>query len=177
MVMTKEIILTLFLVIIIVKKITRRSKEVKSTHKEIISDNLTDDMTEYSRKISYELGFKHESFKRPQVLKRKGLMEEENSYLERCKMVDSKFAEAMKNLIPLRVLYTEETLRNKTLMVFIDTVDDTKVIARDHSAVLEIDLKTVYGGIAGEFVLINLDKEGENLKINYVLADINKAKN
>lgn len=80
----------------------------------------------------------------------------------------------MKNLILLRLLKSEQTLKNKTIRVFIDTMNDTKVLARDDSAILELDLNTVYSKIAGEFVLINLDKEGENLKINYVLADISK---
>lgn len=53
-------------------------------------------------------------------------------------------------------------------------MNDTKVLARDDSAILELDLNTVYGRIAGEFVLINLDKEGEDLKVNYVLADSSK---
>ena len=183
--MTMKIILALFilfLVLLVIDKLTRRGTNIGEANKKVRVDGATpverstNGMTEYSREMSYELGFNKygEKFKRPQVLKRKGMTTEEESYLERCKMLDTKFSESMKNLIPLRMLHTEEVLKNSTIRVFIDTVNDTKIIARDHSAMLEIDLKTVYGGIAGEFVLINIDKEGEDLTINYVLADSSK---
>lgn len=185
--MTLNTILTLFVPFSILLLISKLAKGSVIRERKIEPDNAVQEadtvtnlsnegMTEYTRAMSYDLGFNRVGvkFSRQQELKRKGLPADEEIYLEKCKMLDEKFSEAMKNLIPLRLLKSEQTLKNKTIRVFIDTMNDTKVLARDDSAMIELDLNTVYNKIAGEFVLINLYKEGEDLKINYVLADSSK---
>lgn len=157
----------------LMKIINRRKKlsEKKvSQGNESIKDSIGQ-MVEYSRETSQKYGFNiREGFKRPSVLRRKGMTEEEEAQLDKIKYKNEKFSNAMKNYISLRDMVSCEKVSNKTIRVYIDTVNDTKVLARDNTAFLELDLGQVYD-MAGEFVLININKEGERFNVNYVLID------
>lgn len=123
---------------------------------------------EYSIEKSTDLFFRKEesSTYRPSELKRKS-----NSLInERLKMKDSKYLEARKRLISLNELEQYENLSNRSIRVFVEAIFDTKAIVRDELTVKEIDLQNVYD-IAGEFTIINLNKEKGNIKINYISKD------
>jgi hypothetical protein len=128
-------------------------------------------MVEYSRASSQELGFNlRNGFKRPSELRRKGLNRADEIQLDKLKLKEEKFFAAMKNYITLKEFNSKDNLKNKTVRVFIDTINDTSVLVRDNSAFLELQLGQVFN-MAGEFVLINLNKEGDRIRVNYVLTD------
>lgn len=168
--------IVMFTVILIVfitmskKPMYKKQSKGKADKQNCVSSD--EEMIEYSREKSYQLGFhkKNNSFKRPIVFKRKGITDEEEIVLEAAKKNNPRFSIALETLIPLSKLYTEKNLSNKTIRVFIDTQKDTKIIAIDYSAILEIELNEFYN-IAGEFVLINIDKNEDEIKVNFILED------
>lgn len=112
--MTTNTILTLFVTFSILLLISKLAKGSVIKEKEIEPDNAVQEadtvanlsnegMTEYTRAMSYDLGFNRVGvkFSRQQELKRKGLTADEEIYLEKCKMLDKKFSEAV-NYLPLR---------------------------------------------------------------------------
>lgn len=112
--MTTNTILTLFVTFSILLLISKLAKGSVIEEKEIEPDNAVQEadtvanlsnvgMTEYTRAMSYDLGFNRVGlkFSRQQELKRKGLTADEEIYLEKCKMLDKKFSEAV-NYLPLR---------------------------------------------------------------------------
>lgn len=71
----------------------------------------------------------------------------------------------------LENLYEKENIKNGTFFAFVDKMIGTKINLVDNSAVYEIDLGKTYN-IAGDFILINLTKVGENIKVNKLIRYI-----
>lgn len=177
--MTKlfSILIGIFIFLLLLDKFTGkgkvRKKKVK-THKgtqvDIQSKKI---MVEYSRDNSRELGFNRttEGFQRPTELIMKGMTKEQEIQYGKALMKNEQYSMAMNSYISLKGLHTVEYLKGATIKVFIDTVKDTTVIARDNTAILEIEVGGGYYSIAGEFILINLDKEGGKIKVNFILRD------
>jgi hypothetical protein len=174
------IIIGIFVSLLLLDKFTGKGNVLKKkakTHKATQADKQSKEiMVEYSRENSRKLGFNRttEGFKRPTELIMKGMTKDQEVQYIKALMKNEQYSKAMKSYIPLKNLYSVEYLRGVTINVFIDTVDDTKVIARDNTAILEIEVGGGYYSMAGEFVLINLDKEGERIKVNFILRDKRK---
>lgn len=47
-------------------------------------------------------------------------------------------------------------------------MNGSKAVLRDSSAIIELDLDKIYY-ISGKLALINIDKDGDMIKVNYVL--------
>lgn len=159
------------------KNLNRFNKNLRAINKnskQVFNEQHQNRILEYSEEDSKRYGFRKEEncneIKIPVELKRKGRGEIGNFASERSKINDTRYADALKRVIPLSFLYEKENLSNKTLRVYVEDVYDTVATLRDSSAIYELDLKTVYG-IAGEFVLINIDKKGDEVKVNYILSD------
>lgn len=140
-----------------------KTQEIASYHNE---------MTEYTRETRLKLGFGllDKGFKRPMDLKRKGLTDEESRQLEKAKLMDKKFSKAIQETIPLKALYTENIISNKSIRVFVDSQIDTTLIVMDHTAVYGLRLDKFYD-VAGEFIIINFSKKGDKVVVNYILPD------
>ena len=127
-------------------------------------------LLEYSRDMAADLGFSYSNFKRPQDLKRKDDNLNSMQQKEMTKIKDKLYGEAIKHRIPLEYLYTGGDIKNRTLRVYVESMNGSKVVVRDKTAIKEIDLSKLYD-IVGHFVLINIDKQNEDIKINYILKD------
>lgn len=177
--MTKvfSIIIGIFIFLMLLDKYTGKAKvrrnKLKIHEGSQLGKQSTDVMAEYSRDESRELGFNRdtEGFKRPSELIMRGMTKEQEIQYTNALMKDEQYSNAMKSYVPLKNLHTVECLKGVTIKVFIDTVIDTTVIARDNTAMMDIDVGGGYYSMAGEFVLINLDKEGEKVKVNFILRD------
>ncbi|MBO8160653.1 MAG: hypothetical protein H0Z24_03370 [Thermosipho sp. (in: Bacteria)] len=149
------------------RKIFRSRVKAVNENKEAI-EQAEGTIKEYSKEDSKKFGMQFNGkFKRPINLRPTGYSQMLN---EAQKAGNKVYSEAMKNWVPLKYLYTENELKNKTIRVFVDTLNGKKAKLIDDTAVFELELDGVYG-IAGEFVMINLDKEGDKFKINYILPD------
>lgn len=176
------IIVAIFIFLLLLDRYTGKSKLRRNKLKiyegsQIVKQSM-DVMAEYSRDESRELGFNRnaEGFKRPSELIMKGMTKDQEIQYTKELMKNEQYSNAMKYYVPLKNLHTVECLKGVTIKVFIDTVKDTTVIAIDKTAVLDIEVGGGYYSMAGEFVLINLDKEGEKVKVNFILRD-NKSFN
>lgn len=134
-----------------------------------------DDVIEYSRDKSIALGKRNsfsdeEIFIRPSILKRKGLSEIFEIRREKQKLNRPQYAKAIKNQITLEELTKQENIINKSIRVFIDSIEGNTITAKDNSAVTKLTLANTYD-IAGEFVIINLNKEGDKVTENFVIYD------
>jgi len=89
----------------------------------------------------------------------------------RKKAWDKRYHTAHKSLIFLQDLYDKENIKNKTVAVYVEEIDDTVATILDDTAVMKLDLKDTYS-IAGKHVLINLTKKGDDIKINSIIKDI-----
>jgi len=143
-------------------------KEINKRIKDIPDD--INGILEYSREKSKEFGFNHDNVRRSPVLKRKGETFRTARQKEKAKLTDRKYAKAIKRIVPLKTMYENRDLKNVTLRVYVESMYGTKVIIRDNTAIKEIDLGGLYD-IPGHFVLINIDRIKEKIKVNYILLD------
>jgi hypothetical protein len=151
--------------------INRRFNAVNSNKKKLSEIQQNNGKLEYSVEKSIKYGFRtDDGANSPLELKRKGKDEISEIASERAKISTKQYSEALKQMIPLSSLYDGKDFRGKTLRVYVESVFGAKATLRDDTAIYELDLNGVYG-IVGEFVLINLNKEGEVFKVNYILSD------
>lgn len=153
-------------------KFNKNVKLINKNKKQIFDDQHENRILEYSREDSLRFGFKNDSIaiNRPIELIKKGMDQVGNFASEQSKISNNRYSDALKRVIPLSYLYDKETLSNKTIRVYVEDVVGTLGTLRDSSAIYELNFKGVYG-LAGEFVLINIDKKGDEIKINYILKD------
>jgi hypothetical protein len=155
-------------------KYRRQLKAIKKNKDAIFEEQYPNGIMKYSIEDSIRFGFREEGTKKPVkrpaelVRKRKGFFD--GRVTEKEKLMDSRYANALKREIPLSFLYEKEAFKNKTIRVYIEDIYDTVATLRDYSATYKLNLQGTYGG-AGEFVLINLTKKGDEIKINYILKD------
>lgn len=157
------------------KRFNKNLRAINRNSEKVFKEQHKNRILEYSEEDSVKYGFRRGEdskggIKRPIELKRKGRGEIGNFASEKSKINDDKYSDALKRVIPLSFLYKKENLSNKTLRVYVEDINDTVATLRDSSAIYKLDLKTVYG-IAGEFVLMNISKKGDDIKINYILSD------
>ncbi len=154
--------------------------KIKNKHSVSVEDSSDipyskNEVIEYSREKSVELGKRkaisgEEVFIRPSLLKRKGLSELYRVKREQSKAKNTKYAKLLKQYISLDTFLNDEDIHNKTIRVFIDSIDGTTYTVRDDSAVYTLLLKNAYD-IAGDFVLINLSRNGGEIKENHIMYD------
>jgi len=81
-----------------------------------------------------------------------------------------KYLRENKKRIPVSFLYEKENIKNKTLFVYVEQVLGNVATIIDSTAVYDLDLQGIYS-IAGNYVLINITKKGEDIKVNYIYND------
>jgi|LFRM01.1.fsa_nt_gb hypothetical protein len=79
---------------------------------------------------------------------------------------------ADRRVIPLSYLhdYPNKRIWRKTLRVYVEEVYDDIATLRDHSAVYKLKMGTCYP-LAGELVMINISKKGDEVKVHKILND------
>lgn len=156
-----------------VNKYLKNAREVQKNKDKY--DETNEPILEYSREISKSLGKRtttdiaEKKFKRPTEIKRKGDFLNEFGK-EQAKIKNKKYCRAIEKWIPLSMLHTEKSVKNKTIRVFVESLVEKKAKVIDDTAVYELELDGHYD-ISGDFVLINLNKDGDDIKINYILRD------
>lgn len=148
----------------------------KSLNKRVIKEEVSEKIIEYSRKKSCELGKRVSinddsiTFFRPSIIKRKGYTSSMESAIDKMKSKDKLFSKYTRSLITLEELQNLNNFENKSIRAFVDSVDGGEVTLVDNSASVCISLKHSYD-IAGEFVIINLNKNEGVIEENCVLKD------
>lgn len=150
------------------KNYCRSLKAISKNNQAILKQQYNFPILEYSKSDSKKYGFGTTEYIRPVKLI--------NNYKdlsgEGLKIRDKKYSHALRSWIPLSFLYDYKKLVNKTLRVYVEEINETVATIRDETAICNLDLGDRYP-IAGQFVLININKAGDDkrIKVNYILAD------
>lgn len=159
---------------------TISSVRIRKTLKEItVNENLINlnskPIIEYSREISADLGKrlskeKPFTFQRPSEFKKRGLSDALRFSLEKEKRKNPQYANAIKRRVPVKDLHQAGDLDNVSIRVYVESMLDNKIKIWDNTASYSLIMDKQYA-IVGEFVIINLDKRGEKIKVNYIMVD------
>ncbi|NBI07602.1 hypothetical protein [Senegalia massiliensis] len=150
------------------KGIIKDEKKIKENIKKINDERLGTKVHSYSKEESIKYGFYDEvQNKRPMEIeyKRTKLSGNKHSF-EREKLI----RKLRKNMIFLYMLYEEQYIKNKTIYVYVEDVVNNRATLNDGTAIYNIDLGAFYD-VGGKFVYINLDKEGDEIKVKKIIKD------